>query len=228
MRVCARQIAQRYVAQAARQLRVVVDEPVGGGAREPHHDDVPDRVGRVQPLDGIVETETIAAEAELGDMAAAVRQQLGDANRAGDDLIPTIRTVPLAVDLLVAREVAARPDPLQRDERIERARPGDRRSRQPRRIEPIGKAAAAELPVHRSPPSLRMAERCLACTTAGIRFDPYGSLRTRHYLLSGGTPLTCIKVVTPRAAENNGGSQRGSTTSPGGANGIQGSARGSR
>ena len=70
-------------------------------------------------------------------MTATIRQQLGDPDRASDDLVPAIRRIAFAIDLLVTREVAARANLLQRDQRIERARPGNSRAPTSIRSNPV-------------------------------------------------------------------------------------------
>ena len=111
-----REIAQRHLAQTARQFRAFVDQPLGGAPREARNDGVTDRLGREQPLGQAVEPETVAGEVEFGDMAASVAHQPTDADRARHDLEPPIGRIALGEDFLVPRVAAARADLLQRDQ----------------------------------------------------------------------------------------------------------------
>jgi hypothetical protein len=83
-----REAFQRHVSEKPSNSRIVIDQSLGNRPRIPHHRRIHDRFGRKPPLHGAVETERVAAEAELGDMPATIRTQLGDAHGTGDDLVP--------------------------------------------------------------------------------------------------------------------------------------------
>ena len=106
------EIAQRHVAQAAGQSRVLVDQSLGGPARIAHDNDIADGFRRKDPVGDVTEAKTIAGEAEFGDMAASVGQELADPHRAGNHLVPTVRCITFGVRFLASRrEAAASADP---------------------------------------------------------------------------------------------------------------------
>src|SRR5206468_246101 len=146
MRVC--EIAQHRIAQMACQCGVLVDRSFGRPALVAHHDNVIHRLGRIRTLAAAVDTKTIAAEAEFGNVASAIGEKLADADRPRDDLVPAIGPIALGIDLVIAREAEPSTDALQRYQRVELTRLRDSNAIVPELDKPIPVVGIAKLSVH--------------------------------------------------------------------------------
>src|SRR5690349_14219705 len=112
------QIAQRRAAQTPCELWPVGNQPVGRAPGKTHYDHLPDRLGRKAAVAAVVHPKAVAGKAEFGDMAAAVSQQLAEADRTRHDTKPTIGLVILGVDLGITIEAATRADLFERDQDV--------------------------------------------------------------------------------------------------------------
>jgi hypothetical protein len=180
MRLRVRQATQGHIADVSGQFRVFLDQPLRRGAEKPHHGYVTDSFGREQPVTLIVETEAFAGEKELGDMAASVGHQLAD--RPRDDLEPTIGTIALGIDLVVARETTAGADLFERHERIELSGARDEQAAVMQLVKDIECAVGAKLFEHRTlRPVLGLQRGWLVLSRAEIRNAPK-ELCTENYV----------------------------------------------
>jgi hypothetical protein len=74
--LCGRKAFQRHVSEKPSNRRIVIGQSLGSRPRIPHHRRIHNRFGRKPALRGAVETERVAAEAELGDIPATIRRSL--------------------------------------------------------------------------------------------------------------------------------------------------------
>jgi hypothetical protein len=119
------EFAQHGVAQHPRQSGITIDQLFGGAALVTHHDGVIHCLRRVAALARDVDAKAVTAEAELGNVPAAIGKQLADPHRARDDLVPDVRAAILGVNLVIACKAEPCADPLQCHQRVEPTRLGN-------------------------------------------------------------------------------------------------------
>src|SRR5215472_1052579 len=114
-----RELPQHPIVQLSYKSGILINQSISSALRIAHHDGVTDRLRGRNPASGSRKTKAVAAKAEFGDMAPAIREQFADPDGTGDDRVPAIGNVTLGVDRLVASKAAARADLLQRYEGIQ-------------------------------------------------------------------------------------------------------------
>src|SRR6516162_3819693 len=169
----AAELAQHSVAQQPSDGWVLIDQLLGRAAPVAQDDDIVHRFGRIHALARIIDAEAVTGEAELGNMAAAVGEQLADPHCPGNDLVPEISVTALGIDLGPARKVKPRADSLQCYERVEVTRWHNIGAIVCRYTASIPMAGVVNLPIHsRSPSPFGRTRACSVAAAGEIRNVP--------------------------------------------------------